>query len=250
MFLPSPLFRRHGIRALFTTRLHGFSRGAFASLNLGFGLGDDQVERNLEKLVLRAGLGDTPHQARQVHGTAMLECSGPGRLHGQEADALWSSAPDTPLAVRTADCLPVLLADPEAGLVAAVHAGWRGTAGNIIGRTVAALQRHNARAERMIASLGPCIGPCCFDIGSDVAQALRHSTDGAEAFIHAGPDGRLAADLAAINHRQLLAAGLAETRIEHIHHCNSCESGLFFSHRRDHGNCGRMLAVVVRPASP
>jgi polyphenol oxidase len=244
----SSLFRQHGLIACFTLRTGGVSSAPFNTLNFGEGLGDtsENTAANLESLLKLAGIPDAPHQARQIHGTNVLHCSGKGGMRDQEADSLISDQAGTTLAVRTADCLPVLLADPEAGIIAAVHAGWRGTAANIAGRTIAHMQKLGASSARMIASLGPCIGSCCFHIGEETAGALAASAPDADEFID---HQQGTADLSGINHLQLQQAGLRDSNIETMQACTSCNSEMYFSFRRDHGKTGRHLAVVARPAN-
>lgn len=242
--LHSALLEAHGITAFFTTRQGGVSLSPFDSLNFGGGLGDDDnnIQANMAQLLAATDMKSAPHQARQEHGIAPLFCSGPGRQHGQAADMLLTQQAGCAVAVRTADCVPILLADPEAGLVAAVHAGWRGTARGIIRHAVAHMQSHGARSGDILACIGPCIGPCCFRTGSETMMALLASGDGADRHIRAGH-----ADLAGINILQLQQAGVDKSHIEQVGGCTACDSSRFFSHRRDHGRTGRHLAVVALP---
>jgi len=221
----------------------GVSRSPFDSFNFGpDGDSAENLHSNLLLLLEQGKISSPPHQATQVHTTEMLWCSGSGRMHpDKEADILLTRTVDTSVAVRTADCLPVLLADPVSGVVAAAHAGWRGTAAGVVERAVEEMLTHGCRVEHLIASLGPCIGPCCFDIGGDAAMALSSCTNGAAQYVFELP---LRADLAAINRLQLLNAGLLSGHIESLQHCTVCDSTHFFSYRRDHGQTGRHLAVV------
>lgn len=242
----SGLFKQHGLIGVFTRRTGGVSPAPFDSLNFGFDLGDDakNISSNIESLMLCTGIHILPHQAKQVHGTHVLHCSGRGVVHSENADALITSQAETPLAVRTADCLPILLADPVSGVTAAVHAGWRGTAANIVRTAVDEMGRLGALPESILASLGPCIGPCCFDIGEQTAADLSDSAPGAGHFVSRPP--RLTADIAGINTLQLKESGLTEDHIERHNVCSTCNADSFFSFRRDHGNTGRHLAVVAR----
>ncbi|MDX8406791.1 MAG: peptidoglycan editing factor PgeF [Mariprofundaceae bacterium] len=246
----SDLFHSHGLLGCFTKRTGGVSPGPFDSLNFGTGLGDSSahIASNLQRLVQKTGLASRPHQAIQVHGASSLYCQGPGLMHDHNADALLTSHSDVPLAVRTADCLPVLLADPVAGVIAAVHAGWRGTVRNIVSAALAEMRRKGADPARMIASLGPAIGPCCFHIDTATAQTLSDCIAGAGACINRGR--QISADLVAINRLQLLNSGIQADPIECIQTCTSCHPGQFFSFRRDGEMTGRQLAVVARPANP
>ncbi|NWF36500.1 peptidoglycan editing factor PgeF [Mariprofundus sp. KV] len=248
--LCSELFRQHTITAVFTQRSGGFSPPPFDSFNFGSGLGDSEsaIKRNLNRLVTVAGLESQPHQVIQVHGNTSYRCSGPGQMHRQEADILISRDPGTALAVRTADCLPVLLADPQNGIIAAVHAGWRGTAAGVVCRAVEEMVTLGAAQEHIIASLGPCIGPCCFKIGRDAADQLAASCAGADNCI--GDQPELHADLQAINRLQLLQSGVSAQRVEIFSDCTACDPERFYSYRRDGKNSGRHLGVVALPSTP
>ncbi len=243
----SPLFSAHGLHALFTTRQGGVSSAPGDSFNFApsaFNPAED-VEHNLQHLIQAVPLPCSPKRLQQVHGNRVIRCHR-HTVDGEQADALFTSEADLPLAVQTADCLPVLLADPVHGLVAAVHAGWRGTAADIVGRTVQAMSKAGASITDMLSTLGPCIGACCFTIDEACASTLGeqsiyrpHITRHNHGF---------SADLAAMNRARLLQLGLLPEQIECLHQCTSCHRDRFFSHRRDHGNTGRHLAVVVRPS--
>ncbi len=248
-FIRSQLLTRHGIIGIFTLRSGGVSPPPFDSQNFGAGLGDadSHITRNMHRLITSVAQLAIPHQAIQTHETGLLWCKGQGKVHPQPADILITDQPDTAVCVRVADCLPVLLADPEAGIAAAVHAGWRGTAAGIVNHAIGTMLEHGAQPGNLLASLGPCIGPCCFAIGSDTADALARSAAGAAAFID--HTSGLHADLAAINRLQLLGAGLDEHHIEFNRACTACEHERFFSFRRDGQRAGRQLAVVAIPSS-
>lgn len=250
VFFRSSLLAKHGITGIFSTRCGGISPAPFDSLNLGTDVGDNgsHVQRNLRLLMRASGLQEVPHQARQVHGIKVLPCRGQGLVHDDEADILISNARGTALAVGTADCLPILLADPEIRGIAAVHAGWRGTVKQAAIAGVAAMQQMGAEPARILASLGPCIGPCCFEIDTHTAQRLAASCPGAAEHIHGHE--RPHADLAAINQAQLLLAGLSPRHIERIEDCTCCQPQRYFSYRRDGANSGRHLAIVACPFSP
>jgi hypothetical protein len=138
------------------------------------------------------------------------------------------------VSVRTADCYPILLADERNHAVAAVHAGWRGTAARIAIRTLEEMHRlYGTEAADVYAAIGPGIGECCYEVGADVARQF-----GME---HAGR-----VDLAAINRRQLLDAGVAEHRIDVLGGCTKCDAHLFHSYRRDQLAAGRMVSYIGR----
>lgn len=243
-FIRSALFARFGIIALFTERHAGISPPPFDSLNFDSGSGDSHacVQHNLQQLCDAAAI-PAPHTARQVHGATPLWCSGAGAGHRDTADILLTEQAGCAVGVRTADCLPLLLADPSRRIAAAVHAGWRGTVAHAAETAVAAMLNHGAAAERIIATLGPCIGPCCFETGEDVARQLAASVAGGTHAVRHTPTPH--ADLAAINRLQLLAAGLRDEHIEQSACCTCCHPHRFFSYRRDRGATGRHLAVVA-----
>jgi len=240
-FLKSRLLEYNGCTAIFSQRCGGVSPPPFDSLNLGLNLGDQaaNVEKNLAILIEAAALKHMPHQARQRHGFGLIECSGPGRQHKREADILLTREPDCLLAVRVADCLPLILADPVRAMVAVVHAGWRGTVQGIAARAVQAMCRLGSDAGNIRVALGPSIGACCFSIGSDVRARLAQCCPGAGEY--SGPE---TADLAAINMLQLSLAGIPDHHMDHLRACTYCQPELFFSHRRDQGHSGRQMAIA------
>jgi len=246
-FLRSELLNAIGITAIFSERNGGISPAPFSSLNLGHNIGDssENVEANIARLAETTGLSGRPHQTEQVHGMEHFICSGPGSLHSEQADILISNEPKTSIAVRTADCLPILMADPVNRIVAAVHAGWRGTAAGIAITAVEQMVKMGAKQEYIHVSLGPSIGPCCFKVDSDTAEILKKSVAGAERAIVYSPEPH--PDLAAINLLQLKEAGVTEDHIETLGICSCCHPERFYSHRRDHGATGRHLAVVALP---
>jgi len=245
----SKLLAAHGITGLFTTRNGGVSEKPFDTLNFGTGLGDsdDRIAINMSRLCSATSL-PSPHQARQVHGRDTFWCHGEGRFHDRDADALLSNQAGTAVAVRTADCLPILLADPAHGIIAAVHAGWRGTVANVLAAAIRSMVSEGAKPEAILASLGPCIGACCFSIDPDTAAQLAACSAGAPTHVQCEA-GKCTADLAAINRDQLLVEGVRSDHIEWLSSCTSCHPETFYSHRRDQGVTGRQLAVVALPAS-
>ncbi len=246
MFYTSELMAKHGIKAVFSDRLGGVSGCEFSSLNLGVDLGDDEdyVQQNLNILCQSAGLA-IPHQCLQIHGSAVLWCSGGGILHQEEADILITKERQSSLAVRTADCLPILLADKQVGIVAAVHAGWRGTVAKVAQEAINVMCDKGTKAENILASLGPCIGSCCFEVSQKVGDSLSVSC-GENIVQHRGD--KVFADLVRANFLQLLGVGLSLEHIECTNVCTFCNtSPEYFSYRRDCGKTGRQLAVINLP---
>ena len=164
---------------------------------------------------------------KQVHSA---ECvTGDGRSGVlAEADALLENTPGSVVAVKTADCIPVLLVDERLRIVAAVHAGWRGTVAGIVGRAIGAMrERFSSDAADLHAAIGPGIGRCCYEVGPEVAA-------------HFGEQGRAHIDLPAANRAQLLSAGVTPHRIYTSNLCTRCRPDEFHSYRRDKELAGRL----------
>jgi YfiH family protein len=186
---------------------------------------------------------------RQVHGADVRFLREGERHFGEEAgrpqgDALLTRRDDTAVGVATADCVPILIADPRSRWLAAVHAGWRGTAAGVLGEAIAALAGAGAPPADLHVGFGPAIGPCCFEVGDEVLEALRRADAGADAFILRGqPRSRV--DLVEANRRQAIAAGVPADRIAAVGLCTVCEQDLLESFRRSGGAPGRMIAFAA-----
>ncbi len=225
------------VHAAVSTRLGGSSRDPYASLNLGQYCGDDPaaVTANRQCVVDGLALPQPPRWLRQVHGCRVIR-AGDDDL---EADGVWSDVPGRACAVMMADCLPVLFCDVDGTVVAAAHAGWRGLASGILEATVAALP---AAPQRLLAWLGPAIGPRAFEVGAEVRSAfVGQQPQARTAFTRGRRDGSFLADLYALARLRLAAVG-----VDHIYGgglCTYTDVRRFFSYRRD-GNTGRMVAMV------
>jgi YfiH family protein len=229
----------------FTTRSGGASSGPFESLNLGGQVGDDPacVAENWSRLERETGLRFA--RVRQVHGARAIRADA-ATAPVDEADAVVSRGEGVAACVSVADCVPVLLADPVSGAAAAVHAGWRGTIARAAAEGVRALAREaGAPAARLLAAIGPSIGPCCYEVSLDLAARFEGEL-GVET-VRPGPAPRL--DLWRANAAVLRAAGVAADRIEILARCTACERDRFFSHRRDAGRTGRQVAFIA-PRTP
>jgi YfiH family protein len=181
------------------------------------------------------GLADV-HVLHQVHGTRLWES--PNAL-AREGDALWTRQPATAIAVGIADCVPAFVWDARQRWVAVVHAGWRGTAAGILGRTLATWTAYGARPGDLHVALGPSIGPCCYTVSAAVAAQFP------AAAVAAGRDAnspRL--DLHAANRMQAEAGGVPPAHIEAAPPCTGCRTDDFFSHRVERGATGRMWAIA------
>lgn len=233
----------------FTTRPGGESAPPFDSLNLSRGVGDAPaaVVGNRRRALAALGRALEDHvEVSQVHGAtvALVDAVDRGRkIEG--ADGLATSDPAVVLAVHTADCVPVLLADPRSGAVGAVHTGWRGTAAGAAAEAVAVMRRaFGADPRDLIAGIGPAIGPCCYEVDAVVAESYA-SRRWRDAVLSPGHPSRWQLDLWEANRLQLLEAGLRPEGISTARMCTAHLPELFFSHRRD-GITGRMAALVAR----
>jgi YfiH family protein len=233
----------------FSTREGGVSEGPFASLNLGFSVGDERerVAENLARVARQAGVEPSAlRTVSQVHGAAVLEVS--SRAGGPEvppvvgeADAVWTGLAGEAVGVKTADCVPILLVDLEGRHVAAVHSGWRGTVAQVTARTVDALVARGAKPARILCAVGPSIRACCYEVSPELAQTFEEAF-GPEAVRGGGARPHL--DLVAALRRTLAERGIADAHVDVLPHCTHCDDR-FFSHRRDAGRTGRHLSLVV-----
>jgi hypothetical protein len=197
------------------------------------------------RLATVLGLGALPiHWGKQVHGVAASTVHDPAEpghaVNVGECDVLASDRPGVALVVQTADCVPILLS--ATGTVGAAHAGWRGSAQNVAASAVAALRELGAAPRTLRAWLGPSIGPCCYEVGGEVAA--RFAGD----FIRAGCSSGYRLDLRAVNVAQLEAAGVPRTAISVHPACTKCGGERFASYRRDGERAGRMIALIARLA--
>jgi YfiH family protein len=178
--------------------------------------------------------------AKQVHSARVIDVAD-GPSEPQEADAIVSRS-EHAIAVRTADCVPILVASQASGEVAAIHAGWRGVVSGIVPNAIELLARRVDRST-LIAAIGPCIGSCCFEVGSDVAEKIANATSTSVIAKRVGEKAFV--DLRRAVRLQLNRAGLDDAKIEDVAKCTYCEKELFFSYRRDGANAGRLIAAIV-----
>ncbi len=238
----SVLTTRHG----FTTRLGGLSQPPLDSLNLGLSTGDEREKVLINRKMAASALGipGPVTLVGQVHGTDIAEvtAAGPDR---DTADALWTRLTGQAIGILVADCTPILLEDRRTGTVAAIHAGWRGAVAGIAARTVQTLVREAASEPGdLVAILGPGIGPCCFEVGPEVVEALEVVPGGSEGLWHLPPGkGRAHVDVSGISARYLASEGVGQIHQSGL--CTACEPGRFFSHRRDRGRTGRMMGAIA-----
>jgi len=223
-----------GYQVVFTTRVGGVSQGPYASLNLGRKSGDEvervDENRRIACEAIGAGLAKLALNY-QVHSARVVRAA-PG-IRGEHADGLWTDEPGVPILAMSADCLPLALVrtDTDEPAVAVLHAGWRGLLEGIAASGIEAM----GDAPGIAAAIGPGIGPCCYEVGEEVAAPYRERFGD-----DVVRDGRL--DLWTSAERALRAAGVE--RVDRFDRCTSCEPETFFSHRRDRGRTGRQGVIA------
>jgi polyphenol oxidase len=259
---------------------HGFStRPGGASviegkpaLNLGFTDWDERerVSANRKKFLVAVGAGKMPLVTlRQFHSDVVHLAAEPS-AEAPNADALITNVPGLLLGVQTADCVPILLADTKRRVVAAIHAGWRGTLARIAVKTLGRMRMEfGTRSGDLVAALGPAIGGSCYEVGAEVAQAFAMQFPPAADWFdgpfeqlahgeeplwlpwltmmppgHVPPPPRVQLDLHAANRWQLFDAGVPEKQIDVSDLCTACRTDLLFSYRREGAKTGRMMAVI------
>jgi YfiH family protein len=235
-----------GFRHAFFTRQGGVSVGPYESLNFSYTVGDEpqRVDENFRRA--EAWLSLAPGRLvylSQVHGSTVVELEASAERQSVkvlEGDALVSSCSELGLGVRSADCIPVLLGDPETGAAAAVHAGWRGLVKGAIREAVCGLA---VPAERLIVAIGPHIGPLAFEVSDDVAASL--DTCSTASPVLRRPGSKPHVDLARIAVAQLVSSGVPMDQIEHVEGCTATDPTRFFSFRRDGQHSGRHLSAIV-----
>ena len=242
MILTSTLLERIGVRHGFSTRIGGVSTGPLATLDCG-PTQDDICRENVRRFAMMIGLSEEQRIVRvnQIHGARVVGAAD----EGADADGIISEDPRFAVAVRTADCTPILISTDEGSIVAAVHAGWRGACSGIARVAIEAMEARGAKREKMCFALGPSIGIDKFEVGDEVVEAARRSLAGEEPPARLGPNGRMHLDLIGVIERQLTKLGVSPDRIERVGGCTFTDRALFFSHRRDRGITGRLMSAIA-----
>jgi hypothetical protein len=239
-----------------TTRAGGVSPEPFSSLNLGNNTGDSEahVQTNYERLSRALGFDlQRVVSSHQVHGTEIaIINTAPARSRPFPAahvldgyDGFITAVPNIPLLIRVADCVPVILYETDRKALAVVHAGWKGTVGGIAAKAAGLMVQHcQCDIKKIMAGIGPSIGPCCYEVRQDVAESFRQTMPYSRFFLSEEAEGIFSLDLQEANRLQLLVAGLAPEHIELSWLCTGCNSNLFFSHRGEKGKTGRFALVA------
>lgn len=240
-----------GIRHGFFTCAGGCSNGIYAGLNCGIGSRDDteRVLENRARVARHLGAADPAVVTLyQVHsGLAVAVTSAIAREDLPQADAVVTATPGLAVGVLTADCTPVLFADPTAGVIAAAHAGWRGAAGGIIEATVAKMEELGAVRSSIVAAVGPCISQSAYEVGEDFEAALAKADTESGRHFAKGPAGKARFDLPGYVAARLARAGIVNVELQAA--CTYADESKFYSYRRSthrrEADYGRQISAIV-----
>ncbi|HEX3358949.1 MAG TPA: peptidoglycan editing factor PgeF [Tepidisphaeraceae bacterium] len=252
VYYVSPLLERVGVKHAFSTRIGGVSPPPFDSMNLGNPGGcavqddDHHIAQNYRLLQSAIGCADhTRLWVHQVHGGNVAGAMrGETFENGIKADAIVSNDPAKLLAVRVADCVPVLIAGSDGAIVAAVHAGWRGVIAGVVTNAINKMIAAGARTESLVVAVGPGISENVFEIGPEVIDEFQR-VFGSDAPTRRTADGKGRVDLQRAITIQLNRAGVLSSQIDATDRCTFRDQAEFFSHRRDRGITGRMAALIA-----
>ena len=241
-------FEGEGVSHAVFTRHSGVSPSPWSSLNMGGTVGDDiaRVAENKRRALSSFGIRlETVYDVWQVHGTNVVFCDSPRppSMPPIQADAIFTNRPGVTLLMRFADCVPILLYEPNLHVIGIVHAGWKGTINKIASSAVNAMSVHYGVNPRdILAAIGPAIGPDHYLVGPEVSSAVRNSFgNSADAFIKIS-DGRCNFDLWAANQWCLQQSGIREIEMANI--CTACHLDDWFSHRGENGRTGRFGVII------
>jgi len=243
-YLSCSALKARGFQNAFSTRMGGVSPMPQDSLHLS--PKNDSAENyseNLRRFLAAIGTPDWDlTTANQIHSDIRLT---PEEDDAREGDALLSQNRGTLIGIKTADCGPILIGDPKTGMMAAVHAGWKGTLGRIVEKTIADLnEKFRVDPKSCVAAIGPSACGKCYEVGPEVAEQFRNEFRAWDEFMKLEPEKEKAnLDVASANRRQLLEAGLLAANIHLSSQCTMHQNELYFSHRREHGH-GRLLSVI------
>lgn len=248
-----------GVKAFSTTRGEVEKGKPYSGINLCDYVGDDALRVLDARLTLAMQLGvdlDDLVMPRQTHSCRVAVIDERFRsldIDKQEAalegvDALVTKLTGVVVGVNTADCVPIVLTDPQAGIISVAHAGWRGTAGRIAGKVVDEMCRQGAVASNIQVAMGPSICPSCFEVGDEVVEAFKQAGFVLDGIVQRNATtGKAHIDLRAANRDVLVAAGVPAAAIVMSQHCSRCEPDRYFSARRLGINSGRTLTAIYKP---
>jgi hypothetical protein len=232
----------------FLGRIGGVSVGSYASLNLAYWVGDDSAHVDENWRRWREVIGDAPiARCHQVHGKSVRIVTRANINERPEGDGMVTAERGILLAVASADCVPILMADARGNIVGAIHAGWRGVIAGISQEGVRAMESLGTMPRDIRAALGPSIGQCCFEVDDDLAHRFAREVEGSEHHACAGRSGKSHLDLRGIIADQLMLAGVPRESIINVGPCTKCANDRFFSRRAD-GSSGLQLSFIgIRP---
>ncbi|MDX2237899.1 MAG: peptidoglycan editing factor PgeF [Hyphomonadaceae bacterium] len=249
-FTSAALARLPGVRHGFFGREGGVSAGVYATLNAGQGSRDDAASVAENRRRIAAGIGVAPERlvgVHQVHSAIVHRVAAPWPDARPEGDALVTTEPDLALSVLTADCAPVLLADSQARVIGAAHAGWRGALGGVLEATVAAMAAAGAASTRITAAIGPCIRQPSYEVGPEFRAAFLEGDAASAPYFRPGAGDRLLFDLPGYCNHRLRRAGVE--RVDALALDTYSDPTAMFSHRRSvhqgHSDYGRNCAVIA-----
>ncbi len=244
-----------GVAHGFSTRIGGVSKGIYTSLNLGSTRGDEPecVKENYRRFCNAIG-ADVARvvMTNQIHSTA-IRTAVPSDVksdlydpEGYDCDGLITNIPGLALTIFSADCIPILLYDPVNRVIAAVHAGWRGTAGDIAGKAVWQMrEQYHCQPENILTAIGPGISFCCFETHADVPNAMKDALgDLIDPYVRVLPNGKFKVDLKGINAALLIRAGVCPHHVEISKDCTACLPEKYWSHRVTQGKRGSQAAML------
>ena len=244
--------RKGGLTTVYNAVYNNDESAEFTGeLNLGFTPADERelVLRNRELWLQALTGGESGARLQtlsQIHSSIVHGVSDPDEVPA--GDGMVTASPGLYLAIQTADCVPVLLVDEKQRVVAAVHAGWKGTVKRIVEVAVDKMrQQFGSDPGDLSALIGPSIGPCCYVVGGDLQQEFTAAFSYAEQLFHSrnnGGETRLHLDLGKANQRQLIESGVHAGSIDQLGGCTACQPDKYFSHRRSQGHTGRMMSSV------
>ncbi len=240
-----------GLRHGFFTRAGGVSQGLYATLNAGVGSNDEPAKVAENRARMAAALAVKPDRfltAYQIHSPDVVEAVQPWTADLRpRADAIVTRMPGLAIGISTADCGPVLLADPQARVIGAAHAGWRGALSGVTDAAIAGMERLGANRSRIVAAIGPMIRQPNYEVGNDLRERFVAADPGNARFFAAGRDGHALFDLAGYVADRLTRAGI--TKVDDLGLCTYAESERFFSYRRSthlaESDYGRHVNAIV-----
>lgn len=242
-----------GVPHGFSTRTGGVTTLAYAaSMNFTTSTGDSEENVRENYRLFLSALGLDPEgrvSSHQIHSAVVRYVTEADRgCVFADCDGFVTDRPEVVLVVKTADCVPILLADAKAGVVAAVHAGWRGTVGGIAPHAVAEMVKRGASLENIRVAIGPCIHRCCYEVQQDFWDAVAEMRGEAFAAAHIHREGKsLVADLVQMNRTLLEELGIAGNQIDVSSDCTCCAPQFYHSHRATKGKRGVMAAAIGLP---